>query len=112
MCIIDTLGNEVIRLRWSKAQFLQSENRTISFDEEICFEESVFAKMDHIRGLHDVRVSGTARFEEFSNQVTADIHAEGIMIVPCSIKMSKCLLKHLLKKCSLLINASMKMFMR
>jgi len=74
-------------LRWSKAQFLQSENRTISFDEEICFEESVFAKMDHIRGLHDVRVSGTARFEEFSNQVTADIHAEGIMIVPCSITM-------------------------
>lgn len=74
-------------MKWSKAQFLQSENGTIPFDEEITFESAAFAKMDHIRGLRDVRVSGNAHYDEFSNRVFANLHVEGIMIVPCSITM-------------------------
>lgn len=74
-------------MKWSKAQFLQSENGTVFFDEEITFDSAAFAKMDHIRGLRNVTVSGNAHYDEHLNQVIADLEVDGVMIVPCSLTM-------------------------
>lgn len=85
--IIGTLGNEVIFLKWSRAEFLQSDNGTIVFDDGISFEPKTFAKMNQIKGLQDVTVSGSAHFDMESNRVIADLDIEGVMIVPCAITM-------------------------
>lgn len=83
--IIGTLGNEVISLKWSKTELLQNLDRELRFDEAITFEQDVFSKINHLRGLRDVILSGTIRYDSNTSLVYADIQVEGIMIVPCAI---------------------------
>lgn len=74
-------------MKWSRAQLLQAENCTIYFDETIDFGPEIFAKMNQIRGLQDVTVSGNVHYEASSERVFADLDIEGVMIVPCSITL-------------------------
>lgn len=75
----------MIFLRWSKNEILNSPNATIDFDEEIVFEPEVFKKINHLRGLHDVEVSGRLQYDAHSDLATCDFEVEGVMVVPCSI---------------------------
>lgn len=72
-------------MKWSKVEIMQAENGTITFDDGITFERSVFSKMSQLRGLQDVTVSGKLHYEEHDDRVYADLSIEGVMIVPCSI---------------------------
>ena len=74
-------------MKWSRAQLLQAENCTIYFDETIDFGPEIFAKMNQIRGLQDVTVSGNVHYDTASERVFADLDIEGVMIVPCSITL-------------------------
>ena len=74
-------------MKWSRAQLLQAENCTIYFDETIDFGPEIFAKMNQIRGLQDVTVSGNIHYDTASERVFADLDIEGVMIVPCSITL-------------------------
>ncbi len=82
-----TLDNEVILLKWSRADLLQSLNETISFHERISFQPEVFAKMNQIKGLRDVTVSGNVHYDTSEEKVFIDLSIEGVMIVPCSITL-------------------------
>lgn len=75
----------MIPLKWSKNEFLNSPNETIVFDEEITFEKQIFSKITHLRGLHEVEVSGEIHYDTHSDLATCDFEVEGVMIVPCSI---------------------------
>lgn len=74
-------------MKWSRAQLLQAEKCTIYFDETIDFGPEIFAKMNQIRGLQDVTVSGNVHYDTASERVFADLDIEGVMIVPCSITL-------------------------
>lgn len=75
----------MIPLKWSKNEFLNSQNETITFDEEITFDHQIFSKINHLRGLHDVEVSGEIHYDTHSDLATCNFEVEGVMIVPCSI---------------------------
>lgn len=83
--IIDTLDNEVIFLKWSKLDLLRAKDNTIEFDDGIAFDAATFAKINHLRGLSDVTVSGNIHYDLSSDLVYANLDIEGVMIVPCSI---------------------------
>ena len=72
-------------MKWSKLELLQAPNGTITFDDEITFDDSAFSKMSQIRGLQDVTVSGNIHYEEHDDRIYADLHISGVMILPCSI---------------------------
>lgn len=74
-------------MKWSKLEMLQAKNQTIEFDECINFEPAVFAKMNQIRGLQDVTVSGNVHYDTISERVYVELDIEGVMIVPCSITL-------------------------
>ncbi|MEG0823534.1 MAG: YceD family protein [Erysipelotrichaceae bacterium] len=74
-------------MKYSKCELIQSENSTIFFDELITFEPETFAKLNSLRGLHDVTVSGNVHYDSTSDLVYADLEVEGVMIVPCSITL-------------------------
>ena len=63
-------------MKWSRAQLLQAENCTIYFDETIDFGPEIFAKMNQIRGLQDVTVSGNVHYDTASERVFADLDIE------------------------------------
>lgn len=75
----------MIFLKWSKKELLNSPNETVYFDEGIVFEPEIFAKINHLRGLHDVEVSGQIQYDTRSDLATCDFEVEGVMVVPCSI---------------------------
>lgn len=72
-------------MKWSKLELMRAYEHTIAFADEIAFEASAFSKMSQIRGLRDVRVRGTIRYEEEDDRAYADIELQGIMILPCAI---------------------------
>ena len=72
-------------MKWSKLELMSASKQTISFADEIVFEASAFSKMNQIRGLHDVRVSGTIRYADEEDRAYADIELQGVMILPCAI---------------------------
>lgn len=74
-------------MRYAKAELLRAENHTIAVDERICFEPKAFERMDHIRSVPDVHVSGTIHCDDVSDRVYADLSITGVMIVPCSITL-------------------------
>lgn len=82
MCVKD---NEVILLKWSKLELLSAPEQTISFHEEIAFEPSAFSKMNQIRGLRNVTVSGTIQYDEHTDRAYARLQISGVMILACSI---------------------------
>lgn len=75
----------MILLKWSKTELLNSPNETVTFDDAITFEQEVFSKINHLRGLQDVEVSGELHYDTTSDFVTCNFEVEGVMIVPCSI---------------------------
>jgi len=75
----------VILLKWSKSELRKAPDQTIAFSEEITFDAAAFSKMNQIRGLRDVTVSGHIHYEEHDDRVYADLMIEGTMILPCSI---------------------------
>ena len=75
----------MILLKWSKSELLNSPNETVSFDDAITFEPQVFAKINHLRGLQDVEVSGRLHYDTTSDLATCEFEVSGVMIVPCSI---------------------------
>lgn len=75
----------MILLKWSKNELLNSPNETIFFNEMIAFDKEAFSKMNHLRGLRDIKVSGKIQYETHSDLATCDFEVEGVMIVPCSI---------------------------
>lgn len=74
-------------MRWSKVELLQAKDSTISFDEQIEFDEAAISKITHLRKLRDVTVSGDIHYDDSSKLVIANIEIEGIMILPCSITL-------------------------
>ena len=72
-------------MKWTKSELLQAENNTIEFDESIEFDEAFLSKVNHLRNLKDVNVSGDIHYESETNLAIANIHVQGVMIVPCSI---------------------------
>ena len=74
-------------MKYSRLQLLRAKGNQISFDEMISFDESAFTKMDHIRGLHDVAVSGNIHYDVNAERVNADLDIEGVMILPCSLTL-------------------------
>ena len=74
-------------MKWSRAQLLQAPNHTIAFEDTIDFDPAAFAKMNQIRGLQDVTVSGNIHYDVTSDRVQAELDVEGVMIVPCSITL-------------------------
>ena len=78
-------GREVILLKWSKNELLNSPNETIQFDEEITFEKEIFSKMNQLRELREIEVSGQIQYDAHSDLATCNFEVEGVMIVPCSI---------------------------
>ncbi|MDE6475414.1 MAG: YceD family protein [Erysipelotrichaceae bacterium] len=74
-------------MKWSKAELLKSKEEVLSFHETISFPSTVFAKMDHIRGLQDVTVSGSIDYNRCEEKVFVDLSIEGVMILPCSITL-------------------------
>lgn len=78
-------GREVILLKWSKNELLNSLNEAIHFSEEITFEKEVFSKMNHLRDLRDIDVSGQIQYDSHSELATCTFEVEGVMIVPCAI---------------------------
>ncbi len=82
MCVKD---NEVILLKWSKLELMSAPDQTISFFDEIAFEPSAFSKMNQIRGLRNVAVSGELQYDEEADRAYAQLHVSGVMILACSI---------------------------
>ncbi|MEG0520636.1 MAG: hypothetical protein RR520_05590, partial [Erysipelotrichaceae bacterium] len=74
-------------MKWSKSELLTSPQGCITFDDTITFKEAAFERIDRIRGLRDVNVSGALRYESFDERVDVNLHIEGVMIVPCSITL-------------------------
>lgn len=74
-------------MKYSRLQLLRAKDNQISFDEMISFEDTAFSKMDHIRGLQDVAVSGNIHYDVDAERVYADLDIEGVMILPCSITL-------------------------
>lgn len=72
-------------MKWSKVELMRAPNGTIEFDDGITFDASAFSKMNQIRGLQDVTVSGNIHYEEHDDRAYADLDISGVMIVPCSI---------------------------
>lgn len=75
----------MILLKWSKNELLNSPNDTIFFDEKIEFGKEIFQKINHLRDLHDIEVSGQIHYDTHSDLATCDFEVEGVMIVPCCI---------------------------
>lgn len=72
-------------MKWSKSDILTSRGCTVDFDEEIRFNSEEIKKFNHLRGLDDVSVSGTIKYESTSDLATADIHVSGKMTLGCAI---------------------------
>lgn len=82
MCV---KGNEVILLKWSKLELMSAPDQTISFYDEITFEPSAFSKLNQIRGLRKVTVSGELHYDEEVDRAYAQLHVSGVMILACAI---------------------------
>lgn len=74
-------------MKWSRVELLKAKNHVISFDEEITFDESAFAKTNQIKSLHDVSVYGSMYLDTSCDRVFCNITVEGVMILPCSITL-------------------------
>lgn len=57
----------------------------IQFRESITFDQAAFSKMNQIRGLQDVTVSGHIQYDEQRDRAYADLDIAGVMILPCSV---------------------------
>ncbi|MGL5978897.1 MAG: YceD family protein [Erysipelotrichaceae bacterium] len=77
----------MIFLKWSKTELLRSKDSTIEFDDSISFEPATFAKVNHLRGLSDVTVSGNIHYDLSNDLVYVNLDIEGVMVVPCSITL-------------------------
>lgn len=77
----------MILLKYSRLQLLRAKGNQIEFDDTITFDDAAFTKMDHIRGLHDVAVSGNIHYDVNAERVYADLDIEGVMILPCSLTL-------------------------
>ena len=74
-------------MKYSRLQLLRAKDNRITFDETISFDEAAFSKMDDIRGLQDVAVSGNIHYDVNAERVYADLDIEGVMILPCSLTL-------------------------
>ena len=74
-------------MKWSRVQLLKAKNQTISFDEEIFFDQEAFAKSNQIKSLQEVSVYGSLHYDTSCDRVFCDITVEGVMILPCSITL-------------------------
>lgn len=74
-------------MKWSRVELLKAKNQTISFDEDISFDESAFAKSNQIKSLQEVSVYGSLHYDTSCDRVFCDISVEGVMILPCSITL-------------------------
>lgn len=72
-------------MKWSKLELMSAPDQTISFFDEIAFEPSAFSKMNQIRGLRNVAVSGELQYDEEADRAYAQLHVSGVMILACSI---------------------------
>lgn len=74
-------------MKWTKSELLQAENNTIEFDEQIEFDDAALSKVSHLRKLKNVTVSGDLHYDGSSDLAIADLHVQGVMVVPCSISL-------------------------
>lgn len=72
-------------MKWSKRELLHAPNGMIQFRESITFDQAAFSKMNQIRGLQDVTVSGHIQYDEQRDRAYADLDIAGVMILPCSV---------------------------
>lgn len=77
----------MISLKWTKSELLQAKDQTIYFDEAIQFDPAVVAKVNHLRKLKDVTVSGDIHYDTNSDLAIANLDVSGTMVVPCSITL-------------------------
>lgn len=74
-------------MKWSRSDLQREPNGCITFDDTITFGPDAFERIDRLRGLRDVAVSGQLLYEPEEDRVDAHLDIEGVMIVPCSITM-------------------------
>ncbi len=72
-------------MKWSKLELMSAPNQTLSFFDEITFDPSAFSKMNQIRGLRNVTVSGELQYDEEVDRVYVQCNISGVMILACSI---------------------------
>ena len=72
-------------MKWSKMELLHAPNGMIQFNESITFDQAAFSKMNQIRGLQNVTVSGHIQYDEQRDRAYADLDIAGVMILPCSV---------------------------
>lgn len=71
-------------MKWTKSELLHGD-QTVSFDEDIVLDDSVFAGNSGILGVADVHADGSGSLNADASLFCCDVHVEGIMICPDSI---------------------------
>ncbi len=71
-------------MKWTRSELLHGA-QSVSFDEDVVLDDSVFAGNSGIIGVTDVHADGSGNLDADGNEFYCDLHVEGIMICPDSI---------------------------
>ena len=71
-------------MKWTRSELLHGA-QSVTFDEDIVLDDSVFAGNSGILGVTDVHADGSGSLDADGNVFWCDLHVEGIMICPDSI---------------------------
>lgn len=76
-------------MKWLHSELLKGASKSVSFDEDVLFDETEFQKHSWINGVKDVHVKGTGFLEETMDRFYAQMHITGTMLVPDAITLEE-----------------------
>ncbi len=72
-------------MKWNRSDLLKAPSCNVTFDEDVVIDPSAFADNSRINSVRDVHVSGTGFLDDEENRFYAEMHIEGMMLIPDAI---------------------------
>lgn len=72
-------------MKWNRSDLLKAPSCNVSFDEDVVIDPSAFADNSRINSVRDVHVSGTGYLDDEENRFYAEMHIDGMMLIPDAI---------------------------